>query len=217
MRNNFAALLALTFVLVVAVSIEGAFAQTSLAEVRVTPSAASPRVGESFTVNITISNVENLYGIDATLSWNTSVLQATNVDIRLGVDSHPDGVLYEVSNAQITVVDNTTTQSIGEYHLAAFSNNPAPSFNGSGTIAVVTFNVTSVGRSDLTIQSELADHPLAGEEESNYIEHTDIGSYVETAVIPEFPEIAVLVVMVALITCALVIAKKMQKKTSLMR
>ena len=148
-------------------------AQTSSGtEVAAVPSTDAPRVGESFTVNLTISNVENLYGIDVTLNWNTSLLQATNAELLLGVDSHPGGVLHEVlPDAAV----NDLSQSTGEFHLVATSVNPAPSFNGSGTIAIITFNVTDAGQANLNVQSELADHPLPGEDSSNFIVHTDVG------------------------------------------
>ncbi len=180
--------------------------------VSVVPSSSTPRLGETFAVNITISNVQNLYAIDVTLQWNASVLQVLNVNSRLGVESHPDGVLHEsLPNAEIDIVEDSVSPETGEYHIAATSVNPAPSFSGSGNIAIVTFNVTSLGHSGLELETELADYPASGEP-SNLIEHTTIAGSVN--VIPEFPSILMVAVFLVLATTAVVFSKKRLKSTA---
>jgi len=114
--------------------------------VSVIPSSSTPRLGETFAVNITISNVQNLYGLDITFRWNASVLQVLNVNSRLGVESHPNGVLHEsLPDAEIDIAEDSVSSETGEYHIAATSVNPAPSFSGSGNVAIITFNVTRLG------------------------------------------------------------------------
>ena len=113
--------------------------------VEVVPYASTADVGQSFTVNITVLNVQNLYGVEATVNWNSSVLELSNIDIRLG-HTDTDGVLYNTSFTSPPFIAENSTQN-GQYAIAATSTAPAPSFNGSGNIVRITFNVTNSGHS----------------------------------------------------------------------
>ena len=184
--------------------------------VKAEASTSQPRVGDTLTVNIKVSNVQNLFGVDVTLSWNQSVLTVISATSQLGVDSHPGGVLYETSSYPIEVVDDTASQSTGEYHLLATSTGSStPAFSGSGTIATVTFNVTSAGPIGLVLASELSDHPASGGT-ANLIDHTDTVDSV-TAVIPEFSSITTIIVLVVLATAtaATVSTKLLKSRASL--
>jgi len=197
------------FVLLALYPIQAASAQVSSnAIVQVEPSRTTARIGETFTVNITIANVQNLYGVDVTLDWNNSILQILRNESRLGVESNPDGVLH----SPISIIDESASQEIGEYHLVATSENPADSFNGNGTIATLTFNVTNEGHSELDLQSELADHPSPSEQ-SNFISHTDASGSVDT-VIPEFPSLVSIVLILVAATTAFLVSKKLLKKSA---
>jgi len=145
--------------------------------VRVQPSKTAVRVGEAFSVSVVIESVENLYGLDVMLRWNGSAVQFQSVDIRLGVESHPDGVLHEDSGAEIYVAENNASEA--EYHLAATAVGPASSFNGSGTVFSVRFKAISAGLSPLELETELADHPRPGGT-ANMIEHADVAGSVES-------------------------------------
>lgn len=153
--------------------------------VKVEPYASSYDVGETFSVNLTIVDVQNLYGIEVALYWNASMLRVVNVDLRLGVESYPDGVLHELSWARILVVENNVTQKEGEYRLAATSMSPAPSFYGSGNVVRIIFNATSSGYSKLDLETKLFDYPPLDREPrvSLQIAHTTIDAF--TAIIPE--------------------------------
>jgi len=179
------------------------------------PQTTTPKVGQMLTVNLTITNVQNLYALNATLYWNSSVLEFVSVSLLLGVQAHPGGVLYgnQISSTVIAgdvfVQQSVASQSIGEYHLVATSVSPADSFNGSGTIATITFNATSLGHSRLDLATELADHP-SPDETSNLIDHTDVVGSVD--VIPEFPAMITVVLFLALATVVLAFSKKLLKK-----
>jgi hypothetical protein len=202
-------LLILVFTPLILCPFQVAYAQgSSNTTVAVKPSTTMTRIGETIAINITLSNVQNLYGLDVTLQWNTSALKVLNVNLRLGVESHSDGVLHEASNANIFVEENNASQELGEYHLVATSVAPAPPFSGSGNIAIITFNVTSLGHSGLDLTTELADYNPSG---SSSIDHNDSNGTVDS-VIPEFPNMAVFALFVILATIALVISKKLLKK-----
>jgi hypothetical protein len=120
--------------------------------VRIEPQSGFVPVGETFSINITIANVQNLYGIEVTLVWNSSILQVISTNASLGVEAHPGGALHEpVVNYQDQVF-----QDLGKYTLAGSSTSPAPSFNGTGTIATVTFNVVESGSCTLGLETVLA-------------------------------------------------------------
>jgi hypothetical protein len=161
-------------------------------------------------VNITISNVQDLYGVDVTLLWNSAALSVQNVDVRLGVESHPDGVLHETPSAEIFIQENTIDQANGEYDLIATSVAPASSFSGSGNIVIITFNVTDVGQSNLVLISELGDYNPSG---SNLIDHTDVDGSV-VSVIPEFPSAIAIGALLILVTAATVFYKRIGKPRS---
>ncbi len=174
--------------------------------VRAVSSSSQPKIGDTITVNITISNVQNLYGADVNLGWNPQVLKLISAQSMLGVESHPGGVLHETGTDAIMVAEDTASQQAGEYTLTATSVGSAAAFSGSGTIATLTFNVTSAGSTDLTLTSELADHPASGET-SNLINHTDSADSV-TTVVPEFSSIAIIAVLITAATAALLLSKK---------
>jgi len=211
--------LTVLFSLMLLYPIHGVFSQTSTT-VAVKPSDSSPRIGETMTINITIANVQNLYALDVTLQWNTSALKVVNVDLRLGAEIHSDGVLHgnrlnyddsTLVTGDIYVEESNASQETGEYHLVATSLGTATnSFSGSGNIATLTFNVTSIGHSELVLTSELADYNPSG---STFIDHTDLNGSVN-AVIPEFPSAATLVLFFIVATIVVVFSKKMLKKTS---
>ena len=203
--------------------------------VKAEASASQPNVGDTLTVNVKISNVQNLFGVDVTLNWNPSVLTVVSATSQLGVESHSGGVLHETSSYPLEVVDDTASQSTGEYHLLATSTGSASPFSGSGTIATVTFNVASAGPTGLALSSELSDHPAAGGT-ANLIDHTDIADSV-TAVspgssitptptssntpgpspsptIPEIPTSALITIIILTATIALLV-KLSKNKTSL--
>jgi len=180
------------------------FAQTTT--VKVEPSTTTPRVGETLTVNITISNVQNLFAVDVTLRWNNSILKVLTNTSLLGVESHPNGVLHETVN----IAQASASQEIGEYTLVATSISPAYGFSGSGTIASLTFNVTSLGHSALELETELADKPASGET-ANLISHTDVPSSVDVS-IPEFPTLLAIVALIVFATGTIAYSRKYVKK-----
>jgi hypothetical protein len=180
-------------------------------KVAVNPELTNALIRKTITINITLTNVQNLYGLDVTLLWNPSALTIQNFNIRLGVESHPDGVLYGAPSADIFVEKNTANQENGEYHLVATSVAPAPSFSGSGNIAILTFNVTSIGHSELILATELADYNPSG---SNLIDHTDVNGSVDS-VIPEFPSAIVISLILIVVTTIAVFSKRLLWKIHL--
>jgi hypothetical protein len=192
-------------------SINAVFAQSNTV-VRAVASSSQPRIGDTLTVNITISNVQNLFGVDVTLSWNTTVLSVTNAKSLLGVETYPEGVLHESGIDTLLVAQDAASQETGQYTLTATSVGSASAFNGNGIMATVTFNVTGTGPTGLSVESELSDKPATGQT-SNLIEHTNTADAVD-AVVPEFPSIIIVGFLIVAATAALVVSKKHLNKTA---
>ena len=180
--------------------------------VNAAPSNSAPSLGETFTVNITISNVQNLFALDVEFSWNASVLQVLSTNLRLGVESHPDGVLHEdLPDYPIDVLMDVSSPETGDYHILATSVGSTDAFSGSGNVAIITFNVTSLGQAGFELESELSDKLVPGEQSANLIEHSDSVGTVN--IIPEFPSIVIVGLFLAFATAVAVFSKKRLQQT----
>jgi hypothetical protein len=93
--------------------------------------------GQEFTVAVKIINVTNLYGLDIKFSWNTTFLEYVTRSVRVPRNTYLDGVLW---NPILTLADEVNATA-GTYWIAFSSVNPAPAFNGSGTVFTMTFKV----------------------------------------------------------------------------
>ncbi len=203
--------------------------------VTVTPQTSTPAVGQTITISIQLNNVQNLYGIALTLNWNPSMLslQANSNQTFIGTSN---GVL----NTPTSVFQDSASQAIGEFDLAAVSVSPAAAFSGSGTIATMKFTVTNAGDSNLALVSTLANYAPGGTSEP--IAHNDVSGTVDatstsgssspttsptsssssssspspTATVPEFPLITTLSIVVALASVVVAFAtKKIVKPTNI--
>ena len=200
--------LAVLFGVLVLLPIQAASVQAASGTVvNVVPSSSTPSLGETFTVNITISNVQDLFALDVTFSWNTSVLQVLSANSRLGVESHPDGVLHEnLPDYPIDVLVDVLAPETGDYHVVATSVGATDAFSGSGNVAIIMFNVTSLGQTGFGLESELSDKLVPGEQSANLIEHSDIVDTVN--IIPEFPSLAVVGLLLVFVTAVAVFSRK---------
>jgi hypothetical protein len=195
-------LLTLLLILAIIVSAQTIPAQAASTTVKVEPNQSIAKIGEPLTVNITVNDVENLYGIDLTLTWDNTLLSLTSAMPTLGVETYPTGVLHEASDAPVSIVENNASQQTGQYRLVATSQNPASSFNGTGN-------------TQLAIVSELADHPIP-EQTSEQIVHTDASGSLEV-VIPEFPSITILALFLIGAACVLLFSKRLLKRPNLIQ
>jgi hypothetical protein len=96
-----------------------------------------PTPGTQFTVTIKIYNVTNLYGFDLKLRWNTTFLDYVSRSVHVPRDTYLDGVLW---NPILQLADEVNATE-GTYWIAYASMLPAPSFNGTGTIFTMTFEI----------------------------------------------------------------------------
>jgi hypothetical protein len=159
-------------------AISTVYAQSTTTVMNAQASTSQPQVGRNLTVTLTISNVQNLAGIDTSLTWNAAVLSLTNSVLNLG-DSHTNGVLhgsklnYDQNNLASGDIYVSETKVSGSYELVAQSVGASnPGFTGSGTIVTLTFKVLTTGSAGLSLDTDLADHPASGQT-ANLIDHQD--------------------------------------------
>ena len=167
--------------------------------VKMEPEAVSCIIGETVTFNVTVVDVQNLYGIEVVANWNSSILQAAKTDIRLG---EADGALHNPFFSEDTLQDD-------RYILVATSVAPASSFNGSGNIVQIDFDVINIGSGTLDIETQLYDYPPPEREPriSLPIEHTTIDGAIVIA-IPEISNTYILTIFIALTIMATILSRK---------
>jgi hypothetical protein len=96
-----------------------------------------PIPGTRFAVTVKIYNVINLYGFDLRFRWNATFLQYVNSSVHVSKDTYADGVLW---NPLLQLADEVNATE-GTYWISYASMSPAPSFNGTGTVFTMTFEV----------------------------------------------------------------------------
>jgi hypothetical protein len=93
--------------------------------------------GQQFTVAVKIVDVTNLYGFDMVLQWNTTFLAYVSHSTRVPKDTYSDGVLWN----PVYPVEDQVNATTGTYWIAFACIWPAPTFNGSGTVFTITFQI----------------------------------------------------------------------------
>jgi hypothetical protein len=140
----------------------------------VEPNFISEPIGTTFTVNITVTDVEDLFGIAIEFEWNPTILNYTDHLAHIPVDDYPDGVLNAGTGGTILWLKNEANAITGFYELgvSTFGFPTPPSFNGSGIVFDMTFEVLAEGISGLDfILHDLADS-AAGQIEKQVINGT---------------------------------------------
>lgn len=143
------------------------FESTSLkATIYVDPLTTTAELYQKFSVNISISDVADLYGWEFKLKWNSTLLEALNVTEGNFLKSHGD-TLFVIN------MNNT----VGYVRAACTLIGSIPGVNGSGTLATIEFYAETSGECVL----DLYDTKLVSSTEQP-IEHIAIDSYYYTSV-----------------------------------
>lgn len=111
------------------------------------PTTQGISVGGTFTVNVTVSNVPDLYSWQAKVLFNATVLACTNV-------AYPStGFIFSGRSyfPLDPIIDNTTG-----YVLHGSTLLGAGTASGSGVLTQITFKVLAIGTSDLSLSKTIA-------------------------------------------------------------
>jgi hypothetical protein len=129
-------------VVVVAYVILSSYKPTSApaTQLFVEPETVQGTTGQDLTLNVSISNVTNLYGWEFYLGWNSSLLSLVSVN--------EGPFLKSGGNTYFTYLLNTTNEHVV---VDCTLEGPIPGVNGTGTLATVTFNTTNAGECPLNL------------------------------------------------------------------
>jgi len=110
------------------------------------PSQLTVFKGETFTVNIKITDVTDLRGWEFKLYWNSTILNCTSAQIQTPTAWENNTLEFGPG------LENNYNATHGRFWLAQAATYPAPSFNGSMTIATLTFQANETGTTALLLQ-----------------------------------------------------------------
>jgi len=168
--------------------------------INVHPSHQEVDIGEEFTVTINVTDIldPGIFAYELRLYYDNTLMDATNAEI-------PDGHFFTPETTPgIFIVDpGTINQDEGFVSFALTCMAPEPAKNGSGTLAVVTFNGTAVGHSTL----ELRDVIFAGPGGVEIPPEEYLVNDGNVLVIPEFPTSLALALFMTMTLVAIIIRK----------
>lgn len=162
------------------------------------PSYTAPEPSHTFPVNITITNVIDLWSWKIRLSWNPSTLSLA-VDPDTGDPLIEEGPFLKAAGSTLFLFKppNQTGGYIKELSCTLMVSKEV---SGSGTLATITFNATAVGESNITMpETDLVDL------DENPISCTVINGAV--TVVPEFPASLILPLFLTITAITALIAK----------
>ena len=157
------------------------FADAQTATMRVDPSSVSANVGDTVTISVVIVDVQQMFGYEFRLFWNTSLLESTlwNYTTNKWIDPlvtpstppAPWGTNYYVGRNDITVLPDGRSQ----YFLSVSAIPPSSPVSGSFSLATLTFKVIGEGSTLL----DLANTAL-GDQYANPIPHNVVDGFFTT-------------------------------------
>jgi hypothetical protein len=169
------------------------------ATVEVVPASYTvPNVGLTFSANVTVQGVENLYGYEFKLFYSNDILNGTSVTQGPFLKTGGASTFFYV--AEFTDGYNATHGLLNVVSLRTATN--ATGVNGTGTLATVTFkSVSANGPRNLS----LADVKLS-DPNSTPIPYAALDG--EVTVLPEFPATLLIPLFMALTLVAIMLNKK---------
>jgi hypothetical protein len=169
------------------------------ATVSVVPASYTvPNDGLAFNVNVTIENVNDLYGYQFELFYPNDILNGTSVTQGPFLETGGQPTFFDLAN----FTDNYNATD-GLINVVCLRTNPsAPGVNGDGVLAIIIFNSTSNSGPETL---HLADVLLSNSNVSA-IPFTTVDAQV--TVVPEFPVALVLPLLMVLTLVAIAFGKK---------
>jgi hypothetical protein len=168
--------------------------------ISISPSSSTlpqSQIGNSFQININISDVANLWFWKVRLNWNPSVLNFTKIGEGPFLKSAGYSTLFppppQRSGCLTEISDGIMANA---------------SVSGSGVLATITFQVLAAGQSGITLNETVLLQPQSG--------HPQIANTVSNGqliVLSEFPSWIPLAITLAAAIPAAILAKKRLKPT----
>jgi len=138
------------------------------------PSTTGLNPGDTFTIDINVEDVTNLYGFDFNLTYNTNILDATQIEIGTWLSGGAECKFFsQIIDETCAIIKSVRHDAAGYAWVVVTLLDPAAPVSGSGTLATITFQVTGTGVSAL----DLAETDLV-DSDTNEISHdVDDGSF----------------------------------------
>lgn len=195
-RNKNTGLIVLLVFVLAIMSLKQAYAQQTT--VYVSPAAyTASNVGSTFSMNISVQDVKNLYGWEFKLYYPNSILNGTTVT---------EGPFLKAGGQTYFLVSNFTDDyytTQGRLSVLCLRVNPdAPGVDGNGVLATITFNSTSRNGPE---GLHLADVKLSDPNATRILCVTVDG---EVTVVPEFPLTLILPLLMILPLAAIALRKR---------
>lgn len=113
------------------------------------PKITEVKAGQTFAIEVNITNVEDLTEFSIKIYWNTTLLQYINHTVTVPKESNPGGILYSPA----TITKNKVNETEGSCWVSAKSETSAYPFSGSGTAFRIFFTAQINGSTALQISS----------------------------------------------------------------
>lgn len=142
--------LMLVYIMLVAfLPLSAALAQATI--VLIDPPSSTVNLNDTFTVNIKVDTVTNLYAADVRITFDAAKLEVQDANPSLGgVQIEPGPFL---DPAQGFMIQNVADNSTGQIHYAFTLLSPAPAVSGTGVLARVTFRAKATGTAQVSFTS----------------------------------------------------------------
>jgi hypothetical protein len=124
---------------------------TSSTVLFVNPKTVQGKVGDNFVVNVSVSNVTDLYGYEFSLSWNPAILNVTIVTEGPFLRSGGGTYFYPQING-----------GSGRLKVDCGLIGSIPGVSGQGTLAIIQFHVKEGGTCDLDLYDTQLDSSTNG-------------------------------------------------------
>lgn len=121
--------------------------------VTVSPAQSNLACDATASVDIRITNVTNLFGVDIKIAYDPNVVSVVDADPNAAGLTITPGDLPEVAGGAGLIQVNSVDEGAGIIGYAAIRLNPAPAQSGSGVIANITFKGKAAGTSDISLES----------------------------------------------------------------
>jgi len=176
-------------------------------------------IGELFNVTVRISDVPvdpGAAGVEFKVRWDSSVLEGVSMVLPSGHFMEPDG---DDTNLWILAleINNTISSTEGQAWYAVTYQDTDQGVDlgylpksGSGNLAVITFNATAAGETDLTFPVVKVGGIFVPPNPPPSIETTGVDGHV--TVIPEFPTFMLPLLFVAATAFAIIFGRKVGQR-----
>jgi len=170
-------------------------------------------IGELFNVTVRISDVPvdpGAAGVEFKVRWDSSVLEGVSMVLPSGHFMEPDG-----DDANLWKVSHVISPEYAYYNYTFWDINQGVDLgylpkSGSGNLAVITFNATAAGETDLTFPVVKVGGIFVPPNPPPSIETTGVDGHV--TVIPEFPTFMLPLLFVAATAFAIIFGRKVGQR-----